>query len=448
MSLVIAGCGTPSRRENVQATADLVATQTAIGFDWRRNDNADAAARSQVETLLSNGIALDECVSIAYLASPDIQLALEKLEIARADLVAASTLPNPVAIVGVRDPGGNLAVFYPDRNISLGVMQNVLALLNMPDRRAIARHELRRAQLEGANQITSVAVLSTQAWFEYAAAMRVQALRIRAAAAGRAALDTIIVQAANGSGWTALNVAEERNSLFAAQGAVVRAGVEVSTARAKLAQMLGLSGWHDDWTLSDELPALPAADPELASSEKEMLQRRFDIQAAAKSVDARLRVLATQRRFRWLGELEIGMFREKAVGGTAFTGPNAVVDIPLFDQHKSQILAADSELRTATRNLEAVKLAALTELRTHAAEMQATRALLEQYEHDVLPNHRQILAQLATNEPGNTERLRLRLSSLAAEEEQVGLLRDYWRARSAFALSAGAWASANGLAPR
>ena len=256
------------------------------------------------------------------------------------------------------------------------------------------------------------------------------------------------MQAANGNGFSALDVAVERNAVFATEGAVTRAAIDTATTRARLGQLLGIAGWRDDWQLRASLPPLPLADPDPAALEAAMLSRRFDVLAATEAVAGRLRVLSTQRRFRWLGSLELGVFQDRAIGGTPFVGPNAVVEIPLFDQRQAQLLSADAQWRTAMRQLEATRLAARTELRIHLSEMQATRALLEQYARSILPNQHQIVAQLGTaSDPGRPDRLRLRQAMLSAEEEQVGLLRDYWRARSALALAAGQWSGLNGLQP-
>ena len=446
-AMLLAACAIPGSRENSDAAKVLVATQTPVPAEWRRDPAADAAAKQGVAGMLSNGISLQEAVGISFLSSPELQLAFEQLEVARGDLVAASTPPNPVAIVGVREPGGRLSVFYPDQNISVGVLMNVLALLNMPDRRAIARHELDKQRLLTAERITQLAARVTEAWLDHAAALQIEILRERAAAAARAAIDTLIVQAANGSGVTALDVAVERNGLFATEGAHTRAAIETATSRAKLGELLGIAGLHDRWTLEGALPPLPDSDPPLAMLESRAMAQRFDLQAGVKAIDARLRVLATQRRFRWLGMLELGAFHERAVGGTPFTGPNAAIELPVFDQHQAQLLAADSELRSAQRQLEAARLAAYTQLRIHAAELAATRALLTQYELEVRPNQQQIAAALGTgSDPGQPDRLSLRLALLAAEEEHAGLLRDYWRARSALALAAGEWNGLSGLA--
>jgi cobalt-zinc-cadmium efflux system outer membrane protein len=444
-ALAATACTLPSSRDNVAAAAQLVATQTRAALEWRRDPEADQAARKRAEVLLEGGLTLDEAIGVAFLTSPDLQLSLEQLEISRAQLVAAVTPPNPVAIIGTRKPGGDLAAFYPDRSVSMGVLQNVMALLNIPDRSAIARHDLQRVRFETAQHATSHAAQVAQAWLEYSAAMQIDALRKRSVAAARAAFDTIVVRAANGS-ITTLQVAVERNSVFAIESSAIRSELDVATARARLGGLLGVTGWRDDWRIDAVLPPLPAADPDLAAVEAEAMQRRFDLQAAAKTVDARLRVLAMQRRFRWLNQLEVGVFRDRAIGGTDFTGPNAVIELPLFDQRQAALLNADAELRSGMRGLESATQTARNEIRLHAAEMLTTRRLLEQFEHDIKPNQQQIAAGLgSSSDPGEPERLRLRMSMLSAEEDYAGLLRDYWRARSALALAAGNWVALSGL---
>lgn len=387
--LLLAGCAIPSSHENLDATVRLVATQTASPLLWRRDPEAERQARANVEAMLVDGLTLDEAITVAFLASPELQLALEQLEISRSQFVAAATPPNPVAIIGEREPGGNLSAFYPGRSVTVGVLQNLIGLLNMPDRRAIARRDLDRARYEAASRITQFGARVAQSWLEYSAALRIQALRRDALGAQGAAT-------ADGTRSLLLN------------------DLDVATAREKLGLLLGLAGWHDDWRISGTLPALPAADFDAAGLENAALERRLDVQAAARAVETRLRVLAMQRRFRWLNQFDLGLFRDRAIGGTAFTGPNAVIEVPLFDQRQAQLLDADAELRSAMRNLESARLNARAEIRTHAAEMRVTRALLEQG---------------------------------ARGEEQVNRLRDYWRARSALALSLGDWPAAQLLRP-
>jgi cobalt-zinc-cadmium efflux system outer membrane protein len=429
---LLAGCAIPSSRENLDATAKLVATQTASPLLWWRDAAAERQARANVEAMLVDGLTLDEAITVAFLASPELQLALEQLEISRAQFVAAATPPNPVAIVGEREPGGNLSAFYPGRNVTVGVLQNLIGLLNMPDRRAIARRDLERARYEAASRITQFGARVAQAWLEYSAALRIQELRRDSLAATQGLLDRM--QAAQTTNADNADILSRlRVSAGGVSVSLLRNDIDVGTAREKLGLLLGLAGWHDQWRISGSLPALPSTDFDAAALESAALDKRLDVQAAARAVDARLRVLAMQRHFRWLNQFDLGLFRDRAIGGTAFTGPNAVIEVPLFDQRQAQLLNADAELRSAMRTLESTRLNARAEIRTHAVEMRAMRALLEQGAKPV---------PASSDGASDLDRLRARLSEQPAEEDRVGLLRDYWRARSALALSLGDWPAA------
>lgn len=435
---MLAGCAIPSSRENMAATAQLLAEQVPVPLEWRRDPAADTAARQRAEQLLEGGLTLQEAMAVAFLASPELQLALEQLEISRADFVQAVTPPNPVAVIGTRQPGGELAAFYPERSISIGILQNVISLLDMPDRRAIARRDLQRARFEAARRATVQAAQVAQAWIEYSAALQLRELRRLNATMVRQGYDALEVRAAVNAA-SELDLAGQRGAVLGADASAVRANLAAETARARLAELLGLSGWRDDWQIASYLPAVPATDPDPVALETAALQQRLDLRAAASSVDARLRVLAMQRRFRWLNQLELGLFRDKSIGGTAFTGPNAVVELALFDQRQAKLLNADAQLRTALRRLEAAQLAARSEIRTRAAELATSRLLLTQLEEQIVPNQRQMLQLLGPGDPAEPQRLRLRLASLATEEDRVALVRDYWRARSGLALAVGDW---------
>jgi hypothetical protein len=95
-----------------------------------------------------------------------------------------------------------------------------------------------------------------------------------------------------------------------------------------------------------------------------------------------------------------------------------VVEIPLFDQRSAALLQSDAQLRQAMRQLEVAQIAARTEIRVHAAELHAIRQQLQQY--------------------GSGQ-------ELAVDADYIGVLREYWRTRSALALSAGDWVAISGL---
>jgi hypothetical protein len=384
---LLAGCAVPTPRENAAAATELVKARVGVNLEWRRDAAADEAARQQVAQLLGDGdaVSLDDAVAVSFLANPTLQVALEQLAISRSGLVAAVTPKNPVGIVGTRKAGGDLAAFYPGRAVSIGVLQDVFALLTMPDNIAIARLDLQRARYQTAQEVVDHSALVVQAWLEYCAALQILELH----EAGAAAADVLI-----------------------------GAELDVARARAKLAELMAVTGWRDDWKLTVRLPPAPASDPDATELKATVMKQRLDLLAAFQLVEVRLRTLATNRRFRWLNQLEVGVFRDKVLGGTPFTGPNVVFEIPLLDQRRALLLQSDAQLRIALREVESVRIKALTQIDIHSAELRAMRRQLQLWDG---------------------------IEGREADPGYIAALREYWRTRSALAFAAGDWAAISGL---
>src|SRR6478609_5329925 len=231
--LPVAGCSIPTSKENVAATAQLVAPQTAAPLLWRRDQAADQQARDSVEAMLVDGLTVEEAAAVAFLASPELQLSLEQLEISRSQLVAASTPPNPIGVIGSRSPGGNWAAFYPGHTLTLGLMQNVLGLLNIPERRGVAIRDLDRARFQAAEDCTRLAGRVVQAWLEYSSALQVEQVRSRSLAVVQTALDNLRQQPQEGEATPEdaanrlLNLGQQGNELFNAQNQLQRSTTEV-----------------------------------------------------------------------------------------------------------------------------------------------------------------------------------------------------------------------------
>jgi cobalt-zinc-cadmium efflux system outer membrane protein len=432
---LLPACTVISSQDNAAAATALAARQEPAPAPWRRDAAAEAQAASRVQELLRDGVTAEESIAICFLSHPEVQLAFESLEVSRSELVAAVTLPNPVAIAGTRQPGGNLSAFYPQRNVTVGVLQNVLGLVNLPTRRRIAGRELERARYEAADRLVALAAGVNEAYISHVAALRIHALRDEAVMTARGTLELLRQQFGADDG-AEVSLLEERAAVVQVEGNALRSALELQTSRARLALAMGLAGREEDWTTVVELPPPPGSDPDPRALEASALENRLDLQAARKAVEARLDAAGVQKRWRWLGAAEIGLFRESASGGTHFTGPNGMIELPVFDQRQAQILEADAQWRSALRRLEAQLLLARGEIRTHGAELAATRQLLARYEGDLLPAFRRMRELQGAQSVGGR---RANFAALTAEEERVGLLRDYWRARGALARAAGAW---------
>ncbi len=440
LAVGVAGCSVPGQREASDTAVNQAAREVGgVRAKWRRSSADDVRLKSEVTPLLADGLSVADSVAIALLANPELQMAFERLEISRSELVAASTLPNPVLILGTREPGGRLAPFYPQQTVSIGLLENVLSLIAIPAKRRVAQSDLKRAQLDLADRIVAHAAQVSLAYLEHVAARHVLALRERSTAAATTAVDIISVNVANGRINAPGDLVVERNALFSNQSQLRRAQLQVATTRERLGQLMGIAGIADDWEVTEDLQPLPADDPDLVSLEERAFAQRLDMRAAREAIATRLETLRTQRRFSWLGAFEIGVFREGQSSQIRFTGPNAVLELPMFDRRQSQLLSSDAQLRSSLRQTELLAQQARNELRTHAAEMQTTRTLYLNYRDQLLPRQQWLLSQMRSADPSDLGRLRLRLSSIAAEEEATGYLRDYWRARAALARAAGDW---------
>jgi outer membrane protein TolC len=442
--LLAGGCAVPSARENASAASSLVEHKVPAPLVWRRDPGADREALERANELLEGGLTVREAIAVAFLASPSLQLAFEELEISRADLVAATRPANPYVVLGSREPGGDLAAYYPDRTISVGVMQNLMSLLTIPSRRAAATRNVERMRFEVAQHASEHAAMVAESWYRYSAALRLVELHELSVNSVRSGIDALAVEVANGDA-SFEELEESRLELYRMESALERARLDAADERARLATLMGISGWRDDWRIDGELPGLPARDPDAAAIEASAVRNRFDLQAAQKTVEMRLRELSTQRRFRWITELEIGVFRDKAIGETPFIGPTVAFDVPLWDQRQAEILQADASLRSATRSLEAAVLEARQQVRRHAGAVASMRRLIERYERDLLPYHQRAAAGLGPGRPDQAQRVNTRLALLEAQREHLELLRDYWVARSALAHAAGDWLMLSGL---
>jgi glycine/D-amino acid oxidase-like deaminating enzyme len=100
-------------------------------FEW--NAQPATADHARVATMLQDDLTADEAVAIAMVNSPRLQVTLAELGIARADLIDASTISNPVFEAELRFPA---APYHP---FELSIAQSLIDLIQLPRRRALGR---------------------------------------------------------------------------------------------------------------------------------------------------------------------------------------------------------------------------------------------------------------------------------------------------------------------
>ncbi len=95
-AFTFSGCATVS---NESVTADVSGTVSARleqPVDWNAGSPEDESVRTAVDQMLGDQLTIDEAVAIALINNRGLRATLERTGVARADLIQAGLLENPV----------------------------------------------------------------------------------------------------------------------------------------------------------------------------------------------------------------------------------------------------------------------------------------------------------------------------------------------------------------
>src|SRR5688500_10023655 len=101
-ALVLTSCVSVPRDAGANDVQQAIAQRAAPAVEW--NAQPATADHERVAAMLQDELTVDQAVAIAMLNSPRLQVTLAELGIARADLIEASTISNPIFEVEVRYP--------------------------------------------------------------------------------------------------------------------------------------------------------------------------------------------------------------------------------------------------------------------------------------------------------------------------------------------------------
>jgi outer membrane protein TolC len=363
-------------------------------------------------------LSLDEAVSRALAAAPQIAARSADAEAMRSRATSAGRLPDPRLIVGV----DNLPVEGPDAwstGADFMTMQTLGFMQEFPTR-AKRRLERERADADaliaGAERDeagTMVAREAASAWIGSAAieAALADLERLRpdlelGAAAARAGLASGTTSATEALAAEAV-VARLANRIFEMQG-------EAQLLRTELERWIG-----DD--AARPLAAIPTferlpmpAPVLLGEMDRHAAIRPFDAKLAAARTDVDLARAA--RRPDWSAELTYG---KRGPGFDDMASLEFTVGLPIFARNRQnpEIAARSAELRRAEADREAMVRAHTAELRQALVEWEQAGARLERYEHELLPLARErSRTALASYRAGRSD-LRLVLDAFEDEAE-------------------------------
>ncbi|HWP08987.1 MAG TPA: TolC family protein [Polyangiaceae bacterium] len=400
-------------------------TSIKSSADARLRDSRTPPPRDEsAERLLASPLTADSATRAALLNNARVRAAYEELGIARASVVDALRLPNPELDAAIR--------FSKEKpEIELLAMLGLGELLFLPLRAGAANAELDATRTEVVGLIVSLAFDVRAAFYQYQAALQTLELTRTVLRAIEASADAAghLHDAGN---ITDLDLATERAFAEEARVATRRADTEAAEARARLANLLGVTDAGSTWTAAGRLADPPREELALDALEGRALQQSLELQATHQHADAAAQRATAEKTERWVPGLKAGVSARDE--GHWAVGPAVSVQLPLFYQGRGKIDAALGE----ERRQKALGAASAIDVRNaaHAAatKLTAARENALRYRDVLLPLRQRVLEETELHYNAMTigvfQLLAAKRDQIATARTYVELLRDYWLARN------------------
>ena len=423
--LVMGGCASVPRDAGIGDVQKKVEELSGQRLAWDPEQPVEAPDDGKLRPLLERELTVERAFEVALANNRDLLATLEELGVARADLIAASTVRNPVFDGEVRFPGD------PRNPFELGITKTLIDLIQLRKRRALGQAEFEAARLR-----------VTGAVLGFTAGVRADYYTLQAAQAALAQQRTI-TEAAEASAELARRQHDAGNvsdlDLENEQALYERAKLDL--ARAELEELQSRERLLADLGALEILPlTLPAQAPPAEGGQERSLEEveaalpgRIDLTLAQAELEAARRALPLSRSSAW-DELEAGVHQEREPDGEKTTGPAVAIPIPIFDRGLAGRARAAANLRMAEQHLHALTVNARSEARAARERLLEARARADYLRTVVVPRRQRILylTQLEYNSMlrGVYDVIRARQGLSDALREQVLAVRDYWLART------------------
>jgi cobalt-zinc-cadmium efflux system outer membrane protein len=422
---LLTGCASLPLPAPPAAVADAVETRTGV---------APAPDDPYVAQTLSHELTPAEATRIALLRSPTLALRLAELGIARAEVQALTTVANPGFSLSFLDPLG-VSGQRVERSLALPLAD----LLLRPGRQRLGTADFAAARDEAAAAIVSLALDVEAAWFAAVGAQQLAAIRTLQAelADVGAELGQRYADAGNLAGD---EIAALRAAAADAQLAARAATRAAARERRALEALLGL-GAGESARLPTRLPRIAADDTLPDDLPTRALAQRLDLAAAATRVERQREALALARRWRLLGEIELGATREREPDGGLERGPSIALALPIFHQGQAGIAQAEAALALAEAALDAARAQLAQQVDDAREDLVAHRAAVQSLLSGLLPASATRVARLQEKQSwmliGPFELIEARQAQFEAWARHVEAVATYWGARVALRRAVG-----------
>lgn len=430
ISMLLTGCAAFSPDAGMTGVADVAASTIKKDVIAIRSVEDAEGAGAAVAQLLRRVLTVDAAVQLALFNNRGLQGAYNELALAEADYVEQSLPPNPTfSLSRISGNGGY--------EIERQVIGDILALGTLPFRSEIARQRFREAQLRAALETLRLAADVRRAYYQAVGANELVGLLTET----KTTAETI-AQLAEKLGQTgSLNKLDQaREQVFYAEitADLATTRQQATSARERLARLLGVWGGQLDFKLPKILPPLPRSPKSLPNIEVEAVSHRIDLQMARIELDLLARALNLTEATRFVTLLDLaGIYRKtKDPESPPFRerGFDLQFQVPIFDGGEVRVRQATETYNGAFNRLTEKAVNVRSEARDAYRVYRSNYEIAGHYQREVVPL-RNIISDEAQLRYGSMQidvfallaEAKLRI---AAQRASIDARRDFWLAQS------------------
>lgn len=422
--VLVSACASVPRDAGVNDIRQGVSDRTGQTVEWKAAPST--ADDPRIRELLQGELTADKAVAVAMTNNPRLQATLAELGIARADLLQASVVRNPLFEAEIRFPAD------PFRPFELRLAQTLVDLIQLPRRRALGRAAFEAATLHVTSDVIRFAAdVRAQHSDLLAASQRVALSRLNLEAAKASA--ELAQRQHDAQNITDLDLENEQAEYEKAKLDVARDEQALLVARETLVRAMGLRDASIDWQLPQAFPPLPQSEPDQQQLEQLAAARRLDIEIARREVDIARRQVP-MARLAALGDITVDGHYQHDAEGARTVGPGIEVPIPIFNTGAPARSRAEAEYLRASHTLNALLAESSSQLRAARATVGEARARVEYYRDVIVPRRQRIveLTKLEHNAMliGVFQLLHAKQNEAEARRDFIDAQRDYSSARN------------------
>lgn len=426
---LLAACASTSPGAAFRDVAANVHHRSGHRIAWDQATPEDAEASRAVDRLLASELTVSGAVQIALVRNHNLLATYEELSIAQADLVQAGLLKNPVFSARIATAERETL----DPHVLLNVSQDFLNVLMLPARKKIAASQLDAVKLRVTDAVLDLQSEVRSAFFTCQGAQQIVAMRKLVADAAQASAE--LAQRQHDAGNISDLALETERSLYEQiRLDLARGEADVLAARERLTRLMGLWGRDTAWKIASRLPELPSAEVSLDQLESMAIRQRYDLAALEQEHQSIAYMLGLVRSTRWTGALDVGLEAGRLNDGAYVFGPNASIELPIFDQKQAAIARLEALERQSDHRVRARAVEIRSEVRATRDRVVFARRIVEQYRTVLVPLRERIVAlsqqQYDAMLLGVYQLLLAKQAEVSAYREYIEAVRDYWIARS------------------